>query len=245
MTWRRRTRAFGALILSLVFFALWTTGVNARTRPILVDSVGVHGDSVFVTFQAPGLFDNTVLRALRRGATSAVEYEIRLWRDRKFVPDALISTRRWRVRIVYDHLEAKYLLFEADTSAGLPVELEEAIRRCERRRREFVFSPVRSLKPGRYFVSVSVVVEPLAVENYRELKRWVSGEAKTLAERLKKGNRAQEERGRLFQILLELTGFGDRVRGGRSLPFEIRKDQPSTSGESDGTHDRWRGLCVH
>jgi len=227
--WNRRTRAFGGLFFSVVFFALWAAGASARTRPILVDSVSVQGDSLFVTFQAPGLFDNTVLKALRRGATSAIEYELRLWRDRKLVPDALVSTRRWRVRVVYDHLEAKYLLSEPDTSAGTLMDLEEAIRRCERRVREFVFFPVSSLKPGRYYVSVSVVVEPLAVENYRELKRWVSGEAKTLAERLKKRDRPQEERGRLFQILLELTGFGDRVRGGRSLPFELHRARSSSS----------------
>ena len=228
---RSRVGLLATPVSTFLLVFLLIASANARTRRVLIDSVSVQHDSLFVTFQAPGLFDNTVLKALRRGATTAIEYELRLWRDRKIVPDALVSTRRWRDQVVYDHLEMKYLFSEPDTSAGVLLDLEEVMHRCEHRTRELVYTPVSGLKPGRYFVSVSVVVEPLAVENYKELKRWVSGEARTLAERLKKRDRGREERGRLFQILLELTGFGDRVRGGRSLPFEISGPAGATTGK--------------
>ena len=76
----------------------------------------------------------------------------------------------------------------------------------------------------KYFVSVKAVLRPLSMENYQEIKNWLSGSAKNLDVKNLDDSEEQERRikGGFLKLLLSLTGFGDKVISGKSNDFNVQ-----------------------
>ncbi len=226
----KRLKRLGPLGLS-VFALVLAVGPDAwaqRAEPeplVRIDSIYVRNDSLFLDLTTRGIINRELIVALTRGATSALTFELQLWRVRRFWPDALVTSRSHRAKLYFEPLEIAYAVSLPDTSPPIFVDLGDLDGYFRRVRGLLVTDQVARLERGRYYCTATVVVEPLAVESYEELKRWISGEAEELARSLKANPRSDRagppRKNRLFRLLLNLTGFGDHAYGTHSDPFAL------------------------
>ncbi|MDZ7374426.1 MAG: DUF4390 domain-containing protein [candidate division KSB1 bacterium] len=223
---RCETPGLGAgvwFLLGLIYTLPWTStalGQSEQERWVKVGRVQVQGDSLLVDVVVGRVLTPDFFAALTRGATSALSFEIRLWRVRKLLPDALVLRRVERAKIIFEPLEVAYAVSMPDTASPTYVDLEELEDYLCRSHRLLVTSHVSGLPAGTYYLTVTVVVEPLALESYQELQRWLRGEAGQAVREL---GRKQESghKSRTLRILLDLTGFGDRAYATRSPTFAL------------------------
>ena len=74
---------------------------------------------------------------------------------------------------------------------------------------------------------MEVILKPLSVENYQEIKSWLGGEVKDI--NLKKlSNPEKQEKGfknRMLRIFMAITGFGERVVSSKTNQFKFENDK--------------------
>ena len=105
--------------------------------------------------------------------------------------------------------------------------LETVTEKCSQIQ-NFVVMPMNKLKSkNKYFLNIKVILRPLSMENYQEIKHWLSGKAKNFKLDELDDTEKQEKKlkGGLFKMFLALTGFGDRVIAGKCDDFKIQGEE--------------------
>lgn len=183
-------------------------------------------DSVLVfDFELFGLFSEDVLKGLNKGMTAAIEYRIQLWEERHHWFDRMVIEKTSRMKISYDNWEKGYLLTRPGGTSVLLSE-EHLIERCSQHE-GFRVIELDQLEGGDcYIIVVKAVLQPMSVDNYEEIKRWLAGEVNELDPKALKSSESPDEKAGdwLLGLVLNLTGFGDRVITAESPTFWLEND---------------------
>ena len=186
----------------------------------------IENGQLLANFHVRDLLNTDVIKALQKGMTAAVEYEVQIWRDRSGWVNQLVVENRFRMKVSYDAWERRFIL--AERRGEYRLMNEDRVREKCSELIDFPLTPVENLdENGRYFVTVKVVLQPMSVESYNEIKRWLAGEVKELHPKAIKQTRDPGKKAGdwLMGLVLNLTGFGDRVINAKSASFTWENGQ--------------------
>ena len=208
-------------VLFLVFSSPGLTKEKQyQFRNILIE------DSVLVfDFELLDLFNEDILKGLRRGMTAAIEYRIQLWEERRHWFDRMVIEKTIRMKIGYDNWERGYVLMRPGEPPVLLSE-EHMLERCSRHEGFHIIELDHLVAGNRYTIVVKIVLHPMSVDNYKEIKRWLTGEVQELDPKALKSSESPDEQAGdwLMGLVLNLTGFGDRVTTAKGPTFWLENN---------------------
>jgi hypothetical protein len=211
-----------------IFFAicLCFSSLIAATKQVMIDSIKTDSDFLVVDFKVDGLLDEKIAEGLRKGRTSTFEYKIQLWSKNSAVLTSLLVEKIIRMKVNYDFWENKYLILTPNEKR-LTKSIETAKKMCTEVKNYKIILTEKLNPELKYFLVIEIILRPLSVENYEEIKNWLSGEVKDI--NLKEiGDPEQQESGvknRLLRVFMAITGFGDRIITNKSKLFTIVNNQ--------------------
>jgi len=177
-----------------------------------------------VDFHVDGLLTDKMIEGLQRGLTSIIEYRVQLWRRSSWVSH-FVAEDFYRIKIYFDHWERKFAII-SENENRLTSSSETLREKCSEVQ-GLVLSDSSSLRPGvKYFVTVKMKYEPISTENYEQLKTWLKGEMGTLdpSKQKEPPKHSGGSRSRLFNMFVNLIGFGDKVLSAKSEYFTVQSD---------------------
>jgi len=204
--------------ISIIFFILLlivSSGQGAE-RKIVVDSLVVSNNQLCLSYHIDGLLNNNTILGLERGLTSEVLHHIRLWKSKKLFSsisaEALIS-----IKILYDNWEDKFRLV-TETENRLTTQVETVRQFCSEVR-NYVLADISELEAeSKYYISVETTFKPVSAETYEDLNSWLSGNSSA-------DNKEKPKTGgqnKVFSVLMNVMGFGDKVLSYKSGDFIIK-----------------------
>ena len=161
-----------------------------------------------------------MLQGLQKGMTAAIEYQIQIWKERPRWVDQLLAERIIRMKVNFDQWEKRYVL--ATRPEERQFMTEDRIRERCSRLVDIPFVPAAKLSIGdQYVIAVKIVLQPMSVENYQEIRRWLAGEMKEINPKAIRTTKSPGKKAGnwLLGLILNLTGFGDRVITAKSPSF--------------------------
>ncbi|MFH1940893.1 MAG: DUF4390 domain-containing protein [bacterium] len=175
-------------------------------------------------FRIRDLVDKEIINGLQKGMTAAIEYQVQLWKDRPHWVNQLVAEKIVRMKVNYDGWERKYIL--ATPNAEPTFLNEDDVRdRCSLLI-DYPIAPIQNLEPEeQYCITIKIILQPMSMENVQEIKRWLAGEAKELNPKAITSSKSPGKKAGnwLLGLVLNLTGFGDRVISAKS-PMFLWKD---------------------
>jgi len=206
-------------LLLVIPCLVWGEKPEYRFSNIHLDQGTVRSD-----FDVRGLFPDDVVSGIRKGMTAALEYQVQCWKKRPHWVDVQISQKIFRMKISYDHWQKGYVLTRKDTTLQ-PVS-EDTLMQKYSRLRNFLVIDENSLEQGQeYYIAVKIILRPMTIDNYDEIRRWLSGEFREIHPKKITSPSAGKKVGDwFFGLLRNVTGFGDRVLMAKSSPFIYKKN---------------------
>ena len=209
-------------LLTITFIILCISFLQAANKRVVIDSVKINSGSLMLDFHVDEIIDEKVAEGLLKGLTSTIEYQVELW-EKRGVLNRLAVQQDVRMKVFYDNWEHKYVILSAEEKR-LTSSLETVKEKCSQVQ-NFIMIPIDKLKSKNdYFFNIKVILRPLSIENYQEIRHWLSGKAKNFKLNDLDDTEEQEKKfkGGLFKMFLALTGFGDRVISGKCDDFKIQ-----------------------
>ena len=209
-------------LLTITFIILCISFLQAANKRVVIDSVKINSGSLMLDFHVDEIIDEKVAEGLLKGLTSTIEYQVELW-EKRGVLNRLAVQQDVRMKVFYDNWEHKYVIMSAEEKR-LTSSLEMVKEKCSQVQ-NFSMTPIDKLKSKNdYFFNIKVILRPLSIENYQEIRHWLSGKAKNFKLNDLDDTEEQEKKfkGGLFKMFLALTGFGDRVISGKCDDFKIQ-----------------------
>ena len=181
-------------------------------------AVSAEDGTVYVDARATGLFGPDLEEALRSGLPARVRIELVLWERRSGIWAREVVRGSWGVSVVFDLLDESYSVLDAGGDTILETgdlgEVEEFVAGVEL----WPLCSVDELEGSRrHYLGAKFGVEPLSVEEVRDLERWLSGS-------VRQRDRLRDVPGQLVGILRSRFGLGERSERGRSedfIPLEL------------------------
>ena len=213
------------LILTLLFIFSLLQFLQAADRKVLIDSVKVGSNILQIDFTVDGIIDQKVAEGLRQGLVSTIVYQIHLWEKRSGWINNLVTQEYVRMKVFFDNWENKFVIMSAEEKR-LTSALETVREKCSQISNVEIITVDKLKSEKKYFFTVKTILRPLSVENYQDIKNWLSGKAKNLDLKNLDDTEQQEKKfkGGLLKMFLALTGFGDRVISGQSDEFSIHEN---------------------
>ncbi len=213
--------SFTSFLILACFFT-----VHAANTRVVVDSLKIDSGYLVMDFEVEGIITDKAEQGLSRGLTSTIEYQIQLWEDKSGWINRLVTETDFKIKVFFDNWEQKYIIL-THNEKRLTNSLETVREKCSQLK-NIVVCPFEKLLPGKnYYITVKTILRPLSIENYKEIRNWLSGEAKQLNFENLDDTEKQEEKfkGGLLKMVLALTGFGDRAISGKSKNFRIEQSE--------------------
>lgn len=158
-----------ALAAAAVPWSAW--GLSAR-----VDEVGVNDGFVWARAQLEDVLTTRIRSGVTRGMPATLTLRVELWRRRAIWFDKLESTWETQQRVRYDVWSESYRLERRGATPLVVTDLDSLEAALEQPLRLKLW-PSSDLHPGtRYYVSLLAQIEPLTVDDVREIEGWLSGE---------------------------------------------------------------------
>jgi hypothetical protein len=188
---------------------------------LVLEDLGLRDGMVAVVARLHSGFDPRTRNAIQSGLPITVRYTVELWRKRKLWFDKQIDSRVRRFRVGYDPGEKLYTLVgdggrnRAETFDTLDAALERLSPRT------LDVHPRGGLNPDQnYFVTVEMAIQPLTLEEFRELDGWISGRLRgdSPGDSLPAPD-GQGFSGAVFDFLMDMAGFGDEIHEAETPPF--------------------------
>ncbi len=185
---------------------------------IAILGVATQSDSLVAQFGISEAFLDKLEDTLERGFSATIKYTVEIWEPRRIWFDRLTHTEFVAYKIRYDSWSQEYVVLgpegQVDASSS-PRDLSV----CRAGINQVSVAPVAALKPERsYYIHLNIQIQPLAVEEIRELENWLrgtwsgSGTGESRTKGISRG---------LFGLARNLTGFGDKVISARSETFSL------------------------
>lgn len=158
-----------ALAAAALPWAAWA--LSAR-----VEEVGVNDGYVWARAQLEDVLTTRIRSGVTRGMPATLTLRVELWRRRTIWFDKLESTWETQQRVRYDVWSESYRL-ERRGAAPLIVSNLDSLEAALEQPLRLRLWPASALRPGpRYYVSLLAQIEPLTVDDVREIEGWLSGE---------------------------------------------------------------------
>jgi hypothetical protein len=210
------------IIIVLVFFI--TAGIPSSVLPrgekYRFENLRCDQENLVVDFIIEDLITKEIIQGLRKGMTAALEYHIQIRKERGGWVDQVVHERYVRMKIGYDPWEKRYALFYRDPNPTFLSE-DRMKFRCSQLT-AIPLIPIEKLEPqSRYIIAIQITLVPMSVENYQDIKRWLSGEVRDLHPKdISSGKSPGKKAGDWFVgLILNLSGFGDRILSIKSPTF--------------------------
>jgi len=200
-----------------VAVALLTHAGLARAAELDVRFAVAPGDWVVAQLGVEGLLDDELIDALESGLPTRLRYEVELWRDRRRFWDELELSEVLEYRIHYDLLEESYRVFDAVGGTVVDDADEETLRRLLERDELELLGLEELDGEGKYYLVAKLKIEPLSVEEIRDLENWLRGRVSSRGDGGISGIS-----GHLIGILRNEVGLGGREFEARSLDYDLR-----------------------
>jgi Domain of unknown function (DUF4390) len=167
---------------------------------------------LWVSFEVDNVLNDAVWSSLRSGLPTRVRQRIALWQRRSALWDRRVEELSTEYRVVYDLIEETYDLFDTEGLLESNLDPPEIEERVATMLATSLMELNRLSAEGSYYVEVEVLVQPLSVEEVRDLERWLNGRI-----------RGEGGLGRLSSQVIGLfksqVGLGERRRNIRSPDF--------------------------
>lgn len=208
----------------LIFLFVLTGSLSAKGKKYRFNNVRIENEAIAFDLQIINFIDQDVLKGLRKGMTAGIEFNVQLWKIRPRWADHLVAEQIVRMKLNFDTWERRYVLVTRDQPPQLLNE-EEIRTRCSRLVNFSLADAGELERNSRYFIAVKAVLTPMSMENYQEIKGWLAGEVrqidpKAIGTAKEPGKKAGNW---LLGLVLNLTGFGDRIVSAKSPVFGLRE----------------------
>ncbi len=215
-------KIFFIILICILFHSL----LIAAGKRVVIDTIKVQSKELLIDFRGDGIIEDRIVEGLRKGHTTTLEYKLQLWGTKKGLLNHLIRERMIRIKVSYDFWENKYVILRPEEQRL--TNSIETVRECCTEIHNFKIAGINDLEPDvNYSISIEVILRPLSVENYEEIKKWLDGEVKDVNIKNMMDPVKQEKglKNRLLRIFMAVTGFGDRVISGKTKQFTIENDR--------------------
>lgn len=214
-----RCRFFIFIFLSWFYVASY-----AQEARITIDSLQIEASRLLIDFHVDSLLTQQLISGMQRGITSSARFRVQLWRKSGWLFNALTAEREFQVKSTFEPWESKYFVQMAG-ERRLTKSLDIVRNSWERHRRLVVADSTQLSTRARYYIVIEIVLEPVSRESLQEIRGWLSGEVK--------GMRSQDSteavsppqasglRSRVFDTVVDLTGFGAHVMSVKSKYFQL------------------------
>ncbi len=203
---------FKAFFLLVLFYG---HSLFAVERKIVLDSLVIHEKQLVLGYHIDGLMNKKTVQGLERGFTSEIIHHIRLWK-KKAIFSGIVKEYVIPVKIYYDNWEDKFTVI-TETERRLTGDVLSVQKLCSQR----IDFPVLSLSEleigAKYYISIEISYQPVSAETYHELKDWLEGRSSPDLQ----GKPKHVRRGKLFNVLIDVLGFGDKDFSLKSDDFVI------------------------
>ena len=210
------------IIFIFLFIFCYSAILPAAGKRVLIDSVIIKSGVLTVNFSTEGIIDQKVAEGLVKGLTSTIEYQIQLWEKKSGWINNLVTQNDVRIKVYFDNWENKYV-FMSEQEKRLTTSIETIRKKCSFIQNVDLYNAAQMSKNSEYFITIKVILRPMSVENYQEIKKWLSGKAKNFDLKKLGDTEKQEKRvkGGIFKMFMALTGFGDRIISGKCNNFKV------------------------
>ncbi len=204
----------------LILFFVWLSPALAAEREVASVPASVSGDTLFVLFPFASFLTSDDSASIVDGEPVSVICRLELWQKRRLWFDrmrteliayAVISYDRWSEKFVADALTS------ADTDSSFDSAYLDSLAGTLQ---YFLTFPFR-LQPGDYakesYMAYSLELQYVTPDKVGELKDWLFGGKHKKSPSIQP--RGQSLPGKLFNIVLNSTGFRNRSYVRSSLPF--------------------------
>ena len=209
-----------------IFLLLFSISAFPKGKNYRFQNIRIHRNQLLLDFSVHNLITNEMVTGLQKGMTTAIEYDIQLWKKRSKWIDNLIAEKRLRIKIHYDTWEKRFVFMTPNTESQT-ISAEEISHRCSEFT-DFEMASAGDLETGStYIIAIKIVIHPISVENIQEIKNWLKGEARELIPKAIKDNRSAGKKVGDFVmgVLLNLTGFGDKIITAKSPTFTLKDNK--------------------
>lgn len=217
----------------LLIWLLMPSLVFSKEKKYEFSNIEIEDGKVIFDFEIKNLFTEDVINGLRKGMTAALEYKIQLWQKKFFWVNKIDYEKILRYKINYNIWEKRYAVY---TGMEKPKFLNiDRVKKLCCEIENYSLCRIKDLNQNNeYIIIIKVTFRPMSIDNYEEIRRWVSREAKEFnPKELKKPRKAGEKAGNwLVEIVLNLTGFGDRVITAKSEVFSCIRDSIIIQGSN-------------
>lgn len=224
-----RGTAFACLLAGLTLLLAAAPGRAQLVSPGLEPSLlaglpQIHRGMLVSELNLVAGFDAETRASLQAGLPITVRYQTELWRARKRWFDKQIDARVETFRVHWDPGERRFLLTypRPRERQDRYEELDELLGDLSARTVDVY--PRWDLDPAhRYFALFEVAIQPITLEEFRELDGWIRGRIggdrpePSEAEETVDSGWAET----VFRFLVDLAGFGDAIFRARTPEFRL------------------------
>ncbi len=205
--------------LCAILLALAVLAPAAGALAVEVERPREREGYLWVDLKLDDLFPPRVEQSLSRGMPATLLLHVELWRRRDGWFDRLQSTFESPLKIRYEVWSERFRI-ERTGAAGMTLSSLDSVRIVLSRPLSLPVGRVAQIDPAaRYYLSVSVTLKPLSVEDLEEGEGWLSGEVES-KRRSGLGVITGLPRS-VFDAVRNFAGFGDQHARARSGEFEL------------------------
>jgi hypothetical protein len=152
--------------------------VSAAEASLKLVQNGILKDKLVMQFQAEEVFTEKVVKFLNRGFTIRIEYNVELWRSRRYWFDHLDTQHKIGYQINFAPLEQRYVCLKSQQGAALTSKLDQQLDAII----QWIILPeppltitaVEALNPkAEYYYNVEIIIATLTGENIKDLRKWL------------------------------------------------------------------------
>jgi hypothetical protein len=201
----------------------WVPAVVAEPS-LVIESLGVRRGQVSASLRLNEAFGAETRDAIKQGLPITVRFTAEIWRARRHWFDKQVDSRVKSYRLRYHPGERLFSLTERGLGRRRQTfeTLEQALEEASVRR--IAIHPRWELSDNHaYFVTVEAAIQPLTLAEFRELEGWISGRIHKDGPPGESSEEPGESGGGLsgafFDLLVDLSGFGDTIFRARTPSF--------------------------
>lgn len=207
-----------------IFLAWFCAAGYAQETRITIDSLHLEAGRLLIDFHVDSLLTHQLISGMQRGITSSARFRVQLWRKSGWLFNALTAEREFQVKATFEPWESKYFV-QMSGERRLTKSLDFVRASWERHRRLAVADSSQLSAKARYYIVIEIVLEPVSRESLQEIRGWLSGEVKSMRSQDSTGAapppQASGLRSRVFDTVVDLTGFGAHVMSLKSEYFQL------------------------
>jgi hypothetical protein len=199
----------------IILLQIGLVAVYGAETKITIDSLTIVGDHLTLCYHIDNLLDDRMLEGLQRGLTSEILHHVQLWRSKNLV-SRIEAEKYYSIKVFYDTWEGKFAI-ATEFENRLTSNMATLQRICSVIENLPLAATSAVDENTKYYITIQTTFQPISDESYAALRKWVSGKSQA-----KETEKMPVKRGRIFGMLVDLMGFGDKVISFKSNDFIVQ-----------------------